>query len=124
MNRKIAVLILLIAGMIALRVYNNQKLFVGNQVKSRNCYILEFEKMNQEDSHVISACKDDVFAVRFKIEKGHADLVIAMDGRPPIYMGNGIKYGEFNVIVPEDGEFRITINARHAAGFVEVYAKE
>lgn len=124
MNRKIAVLILLIAGMIALRVYNNQKLYVGNQVKSRNCYILEFEKMNQEDSHVISACKDDVFAVNFRIDSGYVDFVIGMDGRYPIYTGNDINNGVFDVIVPEDGEYRITINARHAAGFVEVYVKE
>lgn len=107
-----------------MRVYNNQKLYVGNQVKSRNCYILEFEKMNQEDSHVISACKDDVFAVNFRIDSGYVDFVIGMDGRYPIYTGNDINNGVFDVIVPEDGEYRITINARHAAGFVEVYVKE
>ena len=116
--------IFLALAIVAFYVWNHQKVFVGSTVKNPDCYILEFEKMNQEDSHIISACKDDIFAVHFRIEKGHADLVIAMDGRPPIYMGNGIKYGEFNVIVPEDGEYRITINARHAAGFVEVYVKE
>ena len=128
MNRKSAVLIFLIAGMllgmIALCVHSNQKMFIGNQVKSRNCYILEFEKMNQKDSHVLSACKDDVFTVNFRIDNGHADFIIAMDGKTPIYKGNDIESGVFDVIVPEGGEYRITINARHADGFLEVYAKK
>ena len=85
-------------------------------------YILKFERMNREDFYLIPACKDDVFSVNFRIDKGHADLIIEIDGRNPIYKGNDIENGEFNVIVPEDGEYRITVNAKHAAGSIEVYA--
>ena len=47
-----------------------------------------------------------------------------MDGKSPIYKGNDIETGEFNVIVPEDGSYRITVNAKHASGCIEVYAKK
>ena len=73
---------------------------------------------------MIPVCKDDVFAVKFRIDNGHADLIIAMDGKTPIYKGNDIESGVFDAIVPEDGEYRITVNAKHASGYVEVYAKK
>lgn len=116
--------IFLALAIVAFYVWNHQKVFAGNTVKNPDCYILEFEKMNQEDSHVITACKDDVFAVHFRIEKGHADFVIAKDGNTPIYKGNDIETGVFDIIVPEDGEYRITIHAKHAAGSIEVYKRK
>lgn len=86
-------------------------------------YILEFDKMNQEDSCVIPASRDDAFAVSLKINEGDVDFIIGMDGKKPIYKGNDIDTGSFKVIVPEDGDYRITVNAKHASGSVEVYAR-
>ena len=120
----LSIMACILFAIVTIYVWNHQKVFVGNTVKNPDSYILEFEKMHQEDSHVISACKDDVFAVHFRIEKGHADLVIAMDGNTPIYKGNDIETGVFDIIVPEDGEYRITVDAKHAYGYVEVYAKK
>ena len=60
-------------------VWNNMKAFVGDSTKNPNSYVLEFEVMNREDTYVIPACQDDVFVVNFRIDKGHADLIIAMD---------------------------------------------
>ena len=105
-------------------VWNNMKAFVGNSIKNPNSYVLEFEEMNREDTYVIPACQDDVFVVNFRIDKGHADLIIAIDGKSPIYKGNDIVTGAFEVIAPETVEYRININARHASGFIEVYAKK
>ena len=105
-------------------ILNNRKVFIGDITKDQSGYCLKFEKMNQEDLYLIPACKDDVFAVNFRIDKGHADLIIAMDGKTPIYKGNDIETGTFDVIVPEDGEYRITVNAKHSSGYVEVYAKK
>lgn len=113
------------AGIMVLFSFGRQKVNCVTGIKNLNhYYLLEFEKMNQEESYVISACKDDVFAVNFRIDKGHVDFIIAMDGNTPIYKGNDIKTGEFNVIVPEDGTYRITVNAKHASGYVEVYLEE
>ncbi len=87
-------------------------------------YILEFENMNREDSCMIPVCKDDIFAVNFRIDKGCVDFIIGIDGKSPIYKGNDIESGMFDVIVPEDGEYRITVSAKHSFGYVEVYAKK
>ena len=105
-------------------ILNNRKVFIGDITKDQSGYCLKFEKMNREDSYLIPVCKDDVFSVNFRTDKGHADLIIGMDGKDPIYKGNDIKNGTFDVIVPEAGEYRITVNAKHSSGYVEVYAKK
>ena len=87
-------------------------------------YILEFDKMNREESYVISACKEDVFVVNLRIDRGRVDFIIGMDGEASIYKGDNIETGTFEVIVPEDGEYRITVNAKRASGFIKVYAKK
>lgn len=114
-----------IAGIIVFFACGRQKVNCVTGINNLDhYYILEFENMNREDSCMIPVCKDDVFAVNFRIDNGHADLIIAMDGKTPIYKGNDIESGVFDVIVPEDGEYRITVNAKHASGYVEVYAKK
>ena len=80
--------------------------------------------MNQEESYVISACKEDVFVVNLRIDRGRVDFIIGMDGEASIYKGDNIETGTFEVIVPEDGEYRITVNAKRASGFIKVYAKK
>ena len=110
-----------IAVIIALVACDKQKVHLETEM---NYYLLEFENTSREDTYMISACKDDVFVVNFEIYNGYADLIIAMDGKSPIYRGNDIKTGAFEVIVPETGEYRITVNAKHVSGFIEVYAKK
>ncbi|MDO4961906.1 MAG: hypothetical protein Q4E57_08675 [Eubacteriales bacterium] len=121
----IMLILAVIAGAVFYFAYGRQKIHCVTGINNLDhYYILEFEKMNREDSCLIPACKDDVFAVNFRIDKGQVDLIIAMDGNTPIYKGNDIEIGEFNVIVSEDGAYRITVNAKHASGYVEVNTKK
>lgn len=128
MVKKCAFIILILAalaGIIVFFVCGGQKVHCVTGINNMDhYYILEFENMNQEDFYIIPACKDDVFSVNFRIDKGHADFIIAKDGRNPIYKGNDIETGAFEVIATEDGEYRITVDAKHASGCIEVYAKK
>lgn len=119
----ILLILAILAGLKIIGTNDSEKVHCVTGINNLNhYYILEFEKMNREDSYIIPACKDDIFTVNFRIDKGHADFIIAMNGRTQIYKGNDIDSGVFDVVVPEDGEYRITINAKHASGYVEVYA--
>jgi len=128
MVKKCTLIMLIFAALAGITVFfacGRQKIHCETGIKNlEHYYILEFEKMNREDSCTIPVCKDDEFAVNVRIDTGHVDFIIAMDGNTPIYKGNDIEDGEFNVIVPADGAYRITVNAKHASGYVEVYAKK
>lgn len=127
MKKKYVLVVLLLAALAGIIVFfagNGQKVRCETGIKNQDYYyILEFEKMNRDDSCRIPACKGDVFSVRCRIDKGNVDLIIGMDGRTPVYRGNDIESGAFEVIASEEGEYRISVNAKHADGYVEVYVK-
>lgn len=96
--------------------YENVNIFKGNRVKNPNSYTMEFQSMNQKDSHVMALKAEDVLDIEYEILKGRVDLTIGIDGEKPIYKGTKLEAGSFQVIIPADGDYRITIKAKHAAG--------
>lgn len=99
---------------------NNRDVFIGTNTKTTDCYILQVEKMNTTDSHVLVLKKDDVLSVEYSIDRGNVDLVIGLEKEKPIYKGNDIEDGKFKVIVPRDGEYKITVEAKHAIGSIAI----
>lgn len=106
--------------MVTIYFCNNRDVFIGTNTKTTDCYILQVEKMNKTDSHVFVLEKDDVLSVEYSIDRGNVDLVIGLEKEKPIYKGNDIEDGKFEVIVPRDGEYRITVKAKHAAGSIVI----
>ncbi|MBQ0065271.1 MAG: hypothetical protein KBT48_05870 [Firmicutes bacterium] len=124
MKRKvIMILSLIVLGITSFILWDNQKVFVGNIEKDSDAYILEFEKMNQTESHSLNLTKDDVLSVEYQIDQGQVDLVIGMEKEKAIYTGNDIDNGKFSVVVPKDGEYIMTIKAKNAKGTIKIYAK-
>lgn len=124
MNKKIiglmGAVVLLLMGIVLFFIVDNQSVFTGSRVKNPDSYTLEFTQMNQTDSHVISLSEGDALSVDFAIDRGRADLIIGIDGEKPIYTGNDIKSGTFFLNIPVAGQYRITVRAKHAAGYVSV----
>lgn len=117
------ILSLIVLGITSFILWDNQKVFVGNIEKDSDAYILEFEKMNQTESHSLNLTKDDVLSVEYQIDQGQVDLVIGMEKEKAIYTGNDIDNGKFSVVVPKDGEYIMTIKAKNAKGTIKIYAK-
>ena len=113
-------LVTILFGMVTIYFCNNRDVFIGTNTKTTDCYILQVEKMNNTDSHVLVLEKDDVLSVEYSIDKGNVDLVIGLEKEKPIYKGNDIEDEKFEVIVPRDGEYRITVKAKHAAGSITI----
>ena len=76
--------------------------------------------MNQMDCHVLTLRENEVLSVEYSIDRGNVDLVIGLEKEKPIYKGNDIEDGKFEVIVPRDGEYRITVKAKHAIGSIAI----
>lgn len=113
-------LLIIIFWLSTLYLWNNRPVFVGNRTKTSDCYILQFEEMNQTDSHVLMLEKDDVLSVEYSIEKGKMDFYIGQENEKPIYKGNDIAGGKFEVTVPENGTYQISVKAKHASGNISI----
>lgn len=82
----IMIILAAIIGRIAFFVCVEQKVRCITGINNQgHYYILEFKKMNRDNSYMIPVSKNDVFAVNFKINQGHADFSIAMDGTFVVY---------------------------------------
>ena len=122
MRKRIIIALALLALAIPFILYGTQSEFSGNRVKSREQYILEFERMNQEDSHALALHEGDTLSVEFAIDRGRVDLFIGMAGAEALYRGNDIDSGSFVLTAPKDGDYQITIQAKHAAGYIRINA--
>ena len=56
----------------------------------------------------------------FEIEKGRVDIVIGAEGDEPIYVGNDVDSGKFELPVSAAGQYKVTVEARGAAGEIAV----
>lgn len=100
--------------------WNNRLIFVGDSTKTSECYILDFEEMNQKDCHVLTLRENEVLSVEYSIYKGRVDFSIEAGGDTPVFKGNNIDSGKFELIIPSDGEYEIVVNAKHASGMLEI----
>ncbi len=100
--------------------WNNRLLFVGDSTKTSECYILDFEEMNQMDCHVLTLRENEVLSVEYSIYKGRVDFSVEAGSDTSVFKGNNIDSGKFELIIPSDGEYEIVVNAKHASGVVEI----
>ena len=66
----IALSALLIVGASVFLSCFNQTSFNGSRVKNPDAYLLDIEKMNGTDLHILELRKDDVLRIQFETEKG------------------------------------------------------
>ncbi len=127
MSRRIIIgvaFIVLSLAVVFFITYQNQSVFTGSSVKNSDRYNLEFSKMNGEDSTVINLREGDMLSVNFDVSKGRVDISIGIEGENPIYKGDDINNGNFTVEIEQSGEYQISVNAKHAAGLIDIMLKE
>ncbi len=76
-----------------------------------------YEFLNGEESADIILSEGDRLQVRIHNDRGNVDLRIAMTGKDPVYTGSGQKQGDFSVVIPESGEYRVSIRGHEAEGW-------
>jgi len=126
MKKKVIMIVcvLTVLGIAAYIVWDNYEIFKGQRVKNPDCYSIEFELMNQKDTHTIALQAGDILTVDFSVARGRLDMtVIHADGKA-IYTGNDLHSGVFDLIADREDVYTITVSARHATGFVNISAAE
>lgn len=113
-----------LAAVCTVVIYNTQSSFTGEKTVTEDSYSLRFDKMNGEDSCIFVLEEGDSIAFKFDITSGRADITVGIDGEKPVYTGNNISRAGFAVTVPADGEYRITVKAKHASGSISLNVAE
>ena len=116
----IALILLLAAGLTAFLLLRNQDRFDGDRVKNPDSYTLDFERMNGDDTHTMRLEAGDALQVQIEIQKGSLHLEIQSPDGSVLYEGNGTEATAFTVGIPESGVYTISVEARHAKGFLHI----
>lgn len=80
-----------------------------------NRFFVEFYPLNGELTESFPLRKGDVIETYIIINKGYLKIVIGQQGQEPIYEGSNFS-GSFQVNVPEDGYYTITVTGVKADG--------
>ena len=120
----IALPLLLLAGIAAFLFCWHQEGFTGSCIKNPDAYLLDIEKMNGTDLHILELRKDDVLRIQFETEKGSLYMEIKAPDGTFVYSGNGKETTDFTVTIPESGIYTVIVEARHAKGIIHIQLKE
>ena len=119
-----AVLVLLVLGIAAYFFIARPNVkFDGDRVCSTDpvSFYLRFSVMNKADAQTLSLQEGDTLAVSWLIESGSVDVLIAMEGEPPLYQANGRGKGDeaaFDLTIPKTGDYAITVSGKNAKGWL------
>lgn len=97
--------------------------FQGSRVKNPDAYLLDIQRMNGTDSHILELKKDATLQIQFETLKGSLRMEIKGENENLIYSGNGKETTDFQLKIPEDGCYTILIEAKQAKGTVHIILK-
>ena len=98
--------------------------FQGSLVKNSDEFRLDIRRMNGTDSHVLTLKASDRLQVHFKTDAGRMKLEISAPDGSALYSGNsdGTNGSDFELTIPEDGDYQIRVTAERASGELLVQA--
>ena len=90
--------------------------FQGDLVKNPDEYRMDARIMNGSDSHVITLKASDTLRVHFEPRSGQMKLEIFAPDGSALYSGDGTACSDFDLNLPEDGEYRMNVAGENASG--------
>ena len=92
------------------------RVFDGSRVGNPDGYWLEFSYMDQSDSQTVYLESGDTLEVTYEVRGGRVDVAIGISGQDPIYRGNDVQTGAFELPIQDSGEYVISVSAAKASG--------
>lgn len=114
--------ILLLFIVLRNNAYQNPE-YNGDRIGGADQYTLNFTAMNGEQAHTMSLKAGDTLHCTWQIEQGNVDLTISA-AETKIYQGNRIDHAAFDVTIPADGDYVISVKGTHAAGSIDIYRQQ
>lgn len=120
--RRFAVCVALIFGLVSAGC-GTGNVFSGHRVCDEDGFSMDYSAFNRQECAELSCVAGDALRVSIAQTSGTVDLTIGVDGKEPVYEGNGLTAADFTVNLSEDGIYRITVTGHHAEGSVSFQKK-
>ena len=90
--------------------------FDGSRVSDASGFRMEYSILNREESAGLNLTEGDRLQVSLSHTEGTVDVTVGMNGKEPIYRGNGQQYAEFVLEILEKGNYHISVSGHQAKG--------
>lgn len=91
--------------------------FVGNKIKIKDRYLLEFSVLNTTEKETLSLQSGDNLSVKIELEEGEVAVsVVPVNGGEALYRGSGLQKEEFSLTAKESGKYSIEVTGKEAKG--------
>ena len=90
--------------------------FDGSRVSDASGFRMEYSILNREESAGLNLTEGDRLQVSLSHTEGTVDVTVGMNGKEPIYRGNGQQNAEFVLEILEKGNYHIPVSGHQAKG--------
>ena len=90
--------------------------FDGSRVSDASGFRMEYSILNREESAGLNLTEGDRLQVSLSHTEGTVDVTVGMNGKEPIYRGNGQQNAEFVLEILEKGNYHISVLGHQAKG--------
>ena len=116
-KRKAAAWIYMLAAMLFLLTgCGTGSVFDGSRGSDASGFRMEYSMLNQEESADLNLTEGDRLQVSLSHTEGTVDVTVGMNGKEPIYRGNGQQNADFVLEIAETGSYHISVSGHQAKG--------
>ena len=90
--------------------------FDGSRVSDASGFRMEYSILNREESAGLNLTEGDRLQVSLSHTEGTVDVTVGMNGKEPIYRGNGQQNADFSLEIAETGNYHISVTGHQAKG--------
>lgn len=114
--RRLLVMPLAIVLCVALTGCRAESTFDGSRSSNDHCFQMDYLRLNRQESASLTLAEGDSLRVTVAQEAGTVDITVGIDGKEPIYKGNGLTEIAFVLHISEGGRYQIMVTGHHACG--------
>lgn len=92
--------------------------FKGNEIADEECFNIDFEVLNMIHTHEMILTANEYIKVQITKDAGSISVLIRKDDEEPVYKGDDITTGEFQVQIKEPGTYQLCVSGKRAKGHV------
>ena len=92
--------------------------FDGSRVSDASGFRMEYSILNREASADLNLTEGDRLQVSLTHTEGYVDVTVGLNGKEPIYRGNGQRNAGFVLEIAETGNYHISVSGHRAKGSV------
>ena len=116
-------LLLMLSSLVFLTGCNTKCKFDGLKVVDENGFRMDYSILDKTEEAVLSLSKGDELEVDISQKKGVVSVLVCVDGREPVYKGSDLGEAHFTLIIPESGDYNISVTGHRSQGLVLFFIK-